>query len=214
MTEEPSEGTRLTDKQIVFGVMMATAALVVAFLCGVFVGRGVLAKRPLSPTAALGGAAVQPDATPAAADVDTAASESGMAGGAITPPPEHLTYPDRLTRSEPPAESAKLRPAESAGPQPPPDVPQEVSSDESAAASTADGGFTVQVAAVRRRAEADTIVAKLVKKGFPAYVFSPSTGDRRGGFRVRVGPYKSRQEAESMASRLQKEEQYKPWITR
>jgi DedD protein len=215
MSEEPSEGMRLTDKQIVFGVMMATAALVVAFLCGVFVGRGVLARRPLSPAAALGGAAVQPDATPTAADLDAAAAETGTTGGTITPPPENLTYPDRLTRTEAPTESMRTPPPESVvPPQPPPDVPSEASSDEAAAAATADGGYTVQVAAVRRKAEADAIVAKLIKKGFPAYVFAPQAGDRRGGFRVRVGSYKSRQEAENMASRLQKEEQYKPWITR
>jgi hypothetical protein len=33
-------------------------------------------------------------------------------------------------------------------------------------------------------------------------------------FRVRVGKYKDRREAESTAARLEKEEQFKPWITR
>jgi cell division septation protein DedD len=72
----------------------------------------------------------------------------------------------------------------------------------------------VQIAAVRRKAEAQAIVDKLVKKGYPAYVYTPPPGDRTGGFRVRVGWFKSREEAEAMASRLRKEEQYKPWIIR
>jgi DedD protein len=222
MSEEPSGGTHLTDKQIVFGVMMATAALVVAFLCGIFVGRGVLAKRPLSPESSLGRAAVQPDAVPAATDVDAAGSDPGAASGTISPPPENLTYPDRLTQREPAAETLKAPPAESLAPQPPPDVPQESADEPTAASPPASaatpvpdtGGYTVQVAAVQRKAEADTIVARLVKKGFPAFIFAPPAGDRRGGFRVRVGSYKSRQEAENMAGRLQKEEQFKPWITR
>jgi hypothetical protein len=33
-------------------------------------------------------------------------------------------------------------------------------------------------------------------------------------FRVRIGKYPIRRDAESIAARLQKEEQFKPWITR
>jgi hypothetical protein len=33
-------------------------------------------------------------------------------------------------------------------------------------------------------------------------------------FRVRVGKYKERRDAESVAARLEREEQFKPWITR
>jgi cell division protein FtsN len=33
-------------------------------------------------------------------------------------------------------------------------------------------------------------------------------------YRVRVGQFGTRREAESIATRLQKEEQFKPWITR
>jgi cell division protein FtsN len=33
-------------------------------------------------------------------------------------------------------------------------------------------------------------------------------------FRVRVGKFNTRREAESVAARLQKEEQFKPWVTR
>jgi cell division protein FtsN len=33
-------------------------------------------------------------------------------------------------------------------------------------------------------------------------------------YRVRVGKFKTKREAEAVAARLQKEEQFKPWITR
>ena len=33
-------------------------------------------------------------------------------------------------------------------------------------------------------------------------------------FRVRVGKFKARADAETVATRLEREEQFKPWITR
>jgi hypothetical protein len=33
-------------------------------------------------------------------------------------------------------------------------------------------------------------------------------------FRVRVGKYPSRRDAESIAAKLEKDEQFKPWITK
>ena len=74
-------------------------------------------------------------------------------------------------------------------------------------------GFVVQVASLRSRDEADAIARRLSSKGFPSFVTTPgSTGPRV--FRVRVGKYGDRREAETVARRLEKEEQFKPWITR
>lgn len=73
----------------------------------------------------------------------------------------------------------------------------------------AGSGFVVQVAAVRQRAEANTIARRLGTKGYPAFVTTAGAN-----FRVRVGKYTDRREAESIAGRLEKEEQFKPWITR
>jgi len=73
-------------------------------------------------------------------------------------------------------------------------------------------GFVVQVAAVRERAEADTIAKRLMGKGYPAFVTTPAGA--ANVFRVRVGTYSDRREADSVAGRLEKEEQFKPWITR
>ena len=80
------------------------------------------------------------------------------------------------------------------------------------AAAPAGNGFVVQVAAVRQRAEADTIARRLTGKGYPAFVTTPAGA--ANVFRVRVGSYPDRREAESVAGRLEREEQFKPWITR
>ncbi len=66
---------------------------------------------------------------------------------------------------------------------------------------------------MRERSEADTIARRLSAKGYPAYVMAPVSGAPRV-FRVRVGRFKERLEAERVATRLEKEEHFKPWITR
>ena len=77
----------------------------------------------------------------------------------------------------------------------------------------AGNGFVVQVAAVNDRREAETIARRLAGKGYPSFVTTPGNGTPRM-FRVRIGKYTNRREAESIASRLEKEEQFKPWITK
>ena len=75
--------------------------------------------------------------------------------------------------------------------------------------------YTVQVAAVRSRGEADGIVKQLKTKGYDAYVFAPDGAARPDVFRVRIGSYKDKRQADMLAERLLREEKrYKPWITR
>jgi hypothetical protein len=44
-------------------------------------------------------------------------------------------------------------------------------------------------------------------------VTTPPNGAART-FRVRIGKYSTRREAEVIAARLQKEDQFRPWITK
>ncbi|MDO8835356.1 MAG: SPOR domain-containing protein [Vicinamibacterales bacterium] len=234
MSEEQARGVHLSDKQIVFGVMTATVVAVVVFLCGVFVGRGVHALRPASGESVIADNRVVPDVSAAGAESEAGAAFGVDAAGTVTAPPDKLTYPERLGTGPPPAESMSAA-AEPGPPVPPPDAPDRGGGDGAAArmpvhaakpeagpgqapaagvsAPSPSGVYTVQVSAVRRRDEAQTIVDRLKKKGFPAFVFAPPAGDPRGGFRVRVGSFGSRQEAAPTAARLQKEG-YQPWITR
>ncbi len=102
-----------------------------------------------------------------------------------------------------PAPAAVTNPAQA--PPSPPTAP--------ASAPAAPGsGYAVQVAALNVRSEADAIAKRLSSKGYSAYVQAPS--GTTSVFRVRVGAFKTRHEAETVAAKLQKEEQFKPWITR
>jgi cell division septation protein DedD len=74
-------------------------------------------------------------------------------------------------------------------------------------------GYAVQIAALNVRSEADAIARRLASKGYAAYVMTPASGTPQV-YRVRIGKFGSRREAETIATKLEKEEQFKPWITR
>lgn len=61
-------------------------------------------------------------------------------------------------------------------------------------------GYFVQVAAVSKQDDADSLVDALKTKLYPAFVASNSTVDKL--FRVQVGPFGDIKEAETMRSRL------------
>jgi len=73
--------------------------------------------------------------------------------------------------------------------------------------------FAVQIAALNVRSEADAMAKRLSSKGYAAFVLPPANGTP-AVYRVRIGPFNTRREADSVAVRLQKEEQFKPWVTR
>ena len=70
----------------------------------------------------------------------------------------------------------------------------------------------MQIAALNVRSEADAIAKRLSSKGYAAYVFAPTDGT--SVFRVRVGKFGTRREAETLKTKLEKEEQFKPFVTR
>ena len=125
---------------------------------------------------------------------DPAAASAGRDGA---PPPPKGSTPAPTPVTTPPSKAAPA----AASPAP------------AASAEPGGAGFAIQVAALRERAEADTIVKRLAAKGYPAYVVTPAQG-APSVFRVRVGKFNERREADSVAARLQKEEQFKPWIVR
>jgi cell division septation protein DedD len=71
----------------------------------------------------------------------------------------------------------------------------------------------VHVSAFRVRQEADALAARLIGKGYTAYVVPPAPG-APALFRVRVGKFKEAREANQVAAKLKKEEQFDPWIVR
>jgi cell division septation protein DedD len=233
---------QLNGKQLVFLFMAATVVSVVIFLCGVLVGRGVKTDRSTNSADASAGAVIaETTPQPPAA---TPAVPAGSDPTNATPPPAvddgNLSYFNRLEKSNPPENlkplpaSAPERPAEApartaratpppvAAPKPPAAVPaapkpaapkEEAVAAAQLAAPPPAGDYAIQVAALREAGEADTIAKRLVSKGYGAYVLTPPDG-KPNVFRVRIGSFKTRREAEVIASKLQKEEQFKPWITR
>ncbi len=208
---------QLNGKQLFFLFMAVVVVSVVIFLCGVLVGRGVRAE--VTPIEA----AAPP---PVPASTATNAVAPTPPSGTPRTANEDLSYPNRLASGEAPAE--KLRapdaPARVAAPpatrardaQPAVAAPTEAAAVPAANSGTSEptgGGFAIQVAALRQRAEADSVVRGLTGKGYPAYVMTPDSG-APAVFRVRVGKFKDRHDAETVAARLQKEEQFKPWIVR
>ena len=222
MADDESRGVHLSDKQLVFVFMAGTVAAVVFFLFGVLVGRGVQqARGPITDSGMAAATEVVPDGTSGEPPVADGAPRSGSGGLGG----DELSYPERLGKT-PPAEQLKPapppadeRPRDTAPPEVPaePLAPPRVAATPPAAsaAPSAPALWTVQLAAVKRRDEADAIVTRLKTKGYDAYVFVPDGGDAVGGFRVRIGSFKDKRQANALAERLLREEKrYKPWVTR
>jgi cell division septation protein DedD len=236
MADEGLHEIQLNGKQLVFLFMASTVVAVVIFLCGVMVGRGVRAQRPAEAIEASVDAAGDPTASIAAPAVPAAAATSSTSSNTPVASSETLTYPERL-EGQAPAEETLKTPAQTLiakpGAVPPParapaPVKTAVAAPAKVAVAAAPGapvaasavtgepagnGFVVQVAAVTSRNEADAIAKRLGGKGYPTFVTTPGNGAPKM-FRVRVGKYPSRRDAETVAAKLEKEEQFKPWITR
>jgi len=217
--------------------MAATVVSVVIFLCGVLVGRGVRAGRGTAvETVALA------DPTPAelspAESPRASAPPAGHPVEAPKPGNDELSYFNRLEQPNPPVEELTAKatpaPAKPARPQPAASPPVREPAPPAAsppvrepappaAVATASGAaapqdaatqpFAVQIAALNVRSEADAMAKRLSSKGYAAFVLPPANGTP-AVYRVRIGPFNTRREADSVAVRLQKEEQFKPWVTR
>lgn len=230
---------QLNGKQLVFLFMAATVVSVVIFLCGVLVGRGVRSQTGIVADATPVSTVAETTPTQQAPPATAPAAGSDPTAAAPPPAADELSYFSRLEKPNAPAEQLKspdrnAAPVEKppapvvAAPRTPPPAPVKESAPvkappapvkESVAAPVASGGepagqgFAVQIAALNVRSEADAIAKRLSSKGYAAYVLSPANGTP-SVFRVRVGKFGTRREAETMAAKLQKEEQFKPWVTR
>jgi cell division septation protein DedD len=162
-----------------------------------------IARQSATKTPAAGPPAGRPSTT-----AGTAAPSRAAAGAGVPPavrPIQGATAPS-AAKPKPGADTPTIaKPAASGAPAGGPETSPE-------AAARA---YTVQIAAVTRREEADAIVTRLKSRGYEAYVFVPAGAERRNVFRVRVGSFKDKREADALAQRLQREDsRYQPWVTR
>jgi DedD protein len=235
---------QLNGKQLVFLFMAATVVSVVIFLCGVLVGRGVKAQLSAASESVPASTVAETTPTPQATPAPAPAAGSDPTTAPPPPAADELSYFNRLEKSSTPQEQLKTEksaakpaerrevPAPVAERTPPPapasapakpvqeaptpaPTPATVATPAPAAPAAEPGGqgFAVQIAALNVRSEADAIAKRLSSKGYTAYVLTPPSGTP-SVFRVRVGKFNTRREAESVAAKLQKEEQFKPWVTR
>jgi len=224
---------QLTNKQLVFYFMAGAAGLILSFLAGVMVGRGVE-----------GGAAGAPETRPVAEE-RVVAEQSPPAAAA--PGPSDYSYPQRLEADRPdeglerprpggvaatptpaparqavtpaPARPAATPTARPAAPTPtpapitlptppPPGAARPAPGALPKALASSAAGFAIQVGAFKDRGSADGVVKNLKARGLPAYTVAPTGG---GLFTVRVGVYRDRADAEAVQERL-RDDKFKPYI--
>ena len=223
MSDEGFQEIHLGNKQLVFLAMTGVVVLVVAFLFGVLVGRGVRSQEPAAVAEAEPAVDVAPPGGGTEPAQVAAAPPSAAPLSAPEPIDDELSYPQRLEGQPPEGDSiaaAKKTPAVKppAAPTaaPPPAAKASAPEPDSRSGLLAEPpgpGYAVQVVALRDRGKADAVARRLASKGHRAYVLAPGG---RGGpmYRVVVGKFKNRQEAEGVKRRIEKEEQFKPWIIR
>jgi len=209
---------QLTNKQLVFYFMAGATGLILSFLAGIMVGRGVdsaagevQASRPLQEERIV--EETPPAAAPAADELGYAKRLEGervdetLERPRASAPP--VTVAAAARSSKPPAAA---RPSPVSRPTAAPTMPTASAGAAKApsAASASGGTFTIQVGAFKDGASAESVVGRLKQKGFAAYVVPPAAAD--GLFNVRVGSYRGRAEAERVQVRLRDEEKFKPFI--
>jgi cell division septation protein DedD len=235
---------QLSGKQLVFLFMATTVVSVVIFLCGVLVGRNVQSERASDTAAALTTPVAQPGTSSTPVTEPSAAQPSAAPAEPPSPAPEQpLTYPQRLDGEGSPVETLKQPGAASAGEpraettkpetaKPETTKPETAKSEtsaptpaaakpaaskstsEPAAGGARPGRWVVQLVALRDRGAATAIVQRLSGKGYPAFIVSPSASTPNQVFKVQVGRYDDRSQAEQVSRRLEKEEKFRPWISR
>jgi DedD protein len=222
---------QLTNKQLVFYFLAGATGLILSFLAGVMVGRGVDQGAGEVQAARVAEERVIAEETPkpappAAEDLTYAqrlenekaeearlerpragspAGKPAVSGGAVTAPPTTApaARPAPAAVIPAPAEERSATPARSVVTLP--------SKPARGGPAPGSGSFTIQVGAFKDKASADSVAARLKNKGFAAYVVSP---EGEGLFNVRVGNFPARADAERIQVRLRDEEKYKPFIVK
>lgn len=212
---------QLSGKQLIFLFMTATVALVLVFLCGILVGRNLRdgdggSSNPFVASASQAQVDPPAQAQPQSADPPTPADTVDdltyhqRLQGEDAEPPRREPEPPAQTPVEPPA------PAPASANPPAPAAAQPPAADTVLADVPADGRpgrFIVQVFASQNGQAAASVVRQLAAKGYPAFLVRPAATAKPAMFRVQVGRFQDRTEAESVSRRLEKEEQFKPWIS-
>ena len=189
-------------------ITLGTGKLLVLFfslvgICALFFALGYSLGRKSEPAITTASAAITPQTTP---------STSKASSGSGSAPP--MTFYKSVEQKDAnpeltPAAEAKTATAAAPGTStatPTSGTPTSTSL-QTAAGGSSDptttlptAGYFVQVAAVSKQEDADSLVDALKKKQYPAFVADPVPTDKL--FRVQVGPFSEVKDAEAMRTRL------------
>ncbi len=160
-------------------------------ICALFFALGYTLGRKSEPTITTANAATAPLTVPG-----TTKASSGSAGAPMTfyKSVEQKDANPELTPAADAKTETNAAPENATGAQP----PAANSSDPATTLPTA--GYFVQVAAVSKQEDGDSLVDALKKKQYPAFVAAPVATDKL--FHVQVGPFSEIKDAESMRARL------------
>lgn len=177
-------------------ITLGTGKLLVLFfglvgICALFFALGYSLGRKSEPAITTASAAVAPQTVPG---TNKASSGSPAAPMTFYKAVEQKDANPELT---PAADSKTETPAPAAAPALAQTAPGN-SSDPATTLPTS--GYLVQVAAVSKQEDADSLVDALKKKQYPAFVADPVPTDKL--FRVQVGPFSEAKDAEAMRARL------------
>jgi DedD protein len=176
-------------------ITLGTGKLLVLFfglvgVCALFFALGYSLGRKSEPAITTASAATTPQTVPGTKKASSGSTTAGPmtfyksveqkdANAELTPPADSKT-------ETAPASATPAQTAPASDPDPSTTLPT--------------GGYFVQVAAVSKHEDADSLVDALKKKQYPAFVAAPVPTDKL--FRVQVGPFSDIKEAEGMRARL------------
>ena len=220
MSDQNFHEVQLTFKKLFFLFMCAVVVAAVIFSFGVSVGRGVrsasgqagptdVATDTTVPASADG--PVEPATKPNEVSYAQALETRGPNPATVAPPP-----PPEDPTPAPPATGAPKSgtvPATAPAPKSTPPAKAPAAAAPASAPAPAAGGFIVQVEAFGANDIASREVAKLVKRGHPAFVFAAPEGTPGPRYKVQVGPFATRAEADKTIKAL-RTEGYRPLIKR
>ena len=153
-------------------------------LCAVSVGIGYMMGKRSAPPPADAAQATQPAATSGAAKPGASRSETPLETSTpdveASPSPAPVSSPAQAPAQKPVIAKAAAKTPE--------------------LASSPGKGFMVQVAAVTRQEDADTLAGALRKKKYPVFVLPPAGSDKF--YHVQVGPFAEMKDADAMKAKL------------
>ena len=216
----------LTNRQVLMVFVVLLVCVVIAFISGVWVGRGseselssVRAAEVLSPDVEGEGPAPEVGELNFFAEKPEADRSAGALAETAEGPSGSTTLLQDVGGDQETVKSSgdtpRSTPAETrkAGAEPTPEPVEAAPTESVAAQAPGQGEHVIQVFSSTDQQQAKQLIQTLTSGGYPAFL---SPVDVRGQtmYRVRIGPYVDPKEAESVAERVRKAYRLDTWVTR